>query len=117
MLVGASHRGIEQDDRQFDALEPLQQPQEVPPDPAVDPAWPAPVARLPATIGLRPIPPRRARAQNGQNTLSRLAVLDLRRPPPAVVLGRQPSVDLLNLLVRKVIPTIHAQPLQPYDDS
>ncbi len=109
--MGAYHRGIENYELQFDALASRQQPQEVPPDAAVDPALPAPVDRMPATGGLRQIPPRRACAQNGQNPLQRLAVLELRGPPPAAALGRQPAVKLFKGLVRKVIPPLPAQPL------
>ncbi len=79
----AHHGGIQKHDGQVDTLEPLQQLQDLPPDPTLDPALPAHVDRVPRAVGVWQIPPRRARAQNMQHTFQRLAVLDRRRTPPA----------------------------------
>ena len=62
----AHHGGIQKHDGQVDTLEPLQQLQDLPPDPTLDPALPAHVDRVPRAVGVWQIPPRRARAQNMQ---------------------------------------------------
>ena len=103
------HRGIPKHDLQLNALEPLQQLQEIPPDPTLNPAVPAPINRVPVTVGQWQIPPRCTRAQNVQNALQRLAVPHRRRTPRTTVFGWQQPVDLLKVLVRQVIQTIHSR--------
>ncbi len=65
--VRPHHGGIQKHDAQVHALEPLQQPQNLPPDPSRDPALPAHVDRVPGAVSVRQIPPGCARAQYMEN--------------------------------------------------
>jgi hypothetical protein len=107
MLVGPHDGRIEKDDVQINALQALQEHQDMPPHAALHPPGPAHVNDVPCPVLRGSIAPRRAGAQDRQDPFQGLPIPDLGRPATPAVLGGQQAVDLCKLLVRQIIETIH----------